>query len=208
VPENLDTPEKIKASCSKVAEGLIHFGATWRRSFAKSWNTDLGVGMGDQAPYVGPVWDSTRALERTWPLYKGPQSLPDPSDDIFPPFVRLEATLAILTQFGPGRGQFRLTSACTVDQTEVAVSDLDSLVDPNLGKERWMKIDREWVQYEARDVDYQRGIVRVRRGMRGTKKEAHPSGAWCYVGTPSTLPMRLPMFHDKWVVEKDKEFGR
>ena len=203
LPESLDTPAKIKASCTKIADGLVHFGATWRRVFAENWDTELGIGLGEKAPYVGPIWDSTRALDKDWPLHKGPQSLGDPSDDIFPAFVRLEATLAALTQFGPGRGELRLQEGCTVDQTEIVVGNTDLLMQPNLGKERWIKIDREWMQYEVRDVDYTTGKVRVRRGMRGTKKEPHSAGDWCYIGTVSTLEMRLPMFRDTYVLREE-----
>ncbi|MDF1701802.1 MAG: prepilin-type N-terminal cleavage/methylation domain-containing protein [Planctomycetota bacterium] len=204
IPENLDSPAKIKAACSPVAKGLLHFGATWRRVFAKSWEIDLSVGMGEQAPYVGPAWDSTRALDKTWALHKGPQSLVDPSDDVFPAFVRLEATLAQVTQFGPGRGEFTLREGCGSDDTVLKVGDTDILMQPNRGKIRWLKVDAEWMQYELRDVDYAKGQVRVRRGMRGTKKVAHETGAWCYVGTASELQMRLPVFRDGYVLREER----
>jgi prepilin-type N-terminal cleavage/methylation domain-containing protein len=201
VPEHLDTAAKIRAACSKVAGGLLHFGATWRRVFATSWETDLGVGQGPTAPYVGPIWDSTCALEKNWPLYRGPQSLGDPSDDVFPAFVRLEVTLAAEGAFGAGKGEFSLIEAITRDQTLLRVDNLDALVQPHLGATRWMKVDHEWVQYDLNGVDYAAGSVRVRRGMRGTRKVPHEAGAWCYVGTPSTLEMGL-LFHDRTVLRE------
>ena len=202
VPENLDTPAKIKAACRPVAEGLLHFGATWRRVFATSWDEELGLGLGANAPYVGPIWDSTRALEREWPLHKGPHSLVDPSDDIFPPFVRLEATLAQVTQFGPGRGEFTLQEGVGADAVILKVADTDTLMQPNLGTVRWLKVDAEWMSYELRDVNFSKGEVRVRRGRRGTKAVPHESGAWCYVGTPAALQMRLPVFRDDYVLRE------
>ena len=33
--------------------------------------------------------------------------------------------------------------------------------------------------------------------MRGTKKSAHSSGAWIYVGQPNDLEIRLPVFRDR-----------
>jgi prepilin-type N-terminal cleavage/methylation domain-containing protein len=202
MPENFDTPAEIKAACRPIAEGLLHFGARWRRVFAKSWELNLAIGYGERAPYVGPVWDSTRALEQSWSLHKGPDSLGDPSDDIFPPFVRLEATLAINSPFGPGRGEFSLREGCSADETMLNVGNTDLLLQPSLGKDRWMKVDNEWMHYEVRDVDYAKGRIRVRRAMRGTKKVAHDASAWCYVGTPATLEMRLPVFHDGFVVRE------
>lgn len=202
-PANLDTPAKIAAACRPVARGLIHFGATWRRAFATGWDTELGVGLGEQAPYVGPLWDSSRAFEKAWPLFKGPESLVDPSDDLFPPFVRLEATLAEVTQSGPGRGEFTLRAACTADDTILKVGDVDILMQPNRGKERWLKVDSEWMSYTLRDVNYQKREVRVRRGMRGTKKDTHEAGAWCYVGTPAMLQMRLPVSREPEFVVRE-----
>ena len=204
VPENLDTPDKIKAACSPVAKGLLHFGATWRRVFADSWEEELGVGLGEQAPYVGGTWDSTRGLEKTWPLYKGPESLSDPSDDVFPPFVRLEATLAQVSQFGAGRGEFTLTEGAGADSQVLKISDPDILLRPNLGKIRWIKVGGEWMSYELRDVNYGKREVRVRRGRRGTQKVAHENGAWCYVGTPANLQMRLPVFRDGYVLREER----
>ena len=199
VPENLDTVEKIKASCRLVAEGLVHFGARWRRAFATDWDLEQGIGLGETAPYVGPIWDSTRALDKEWGLHRGPQSLGDPSDDIFPAFVRLEATLAAPSQFGHGRGEMRLMEDIPANATEIVISDPDLLLGLDMGKERWLKVNGEWMQYGTRDVDYQRRKVRVRRGMRGTTKTAHASGSWVYVGLPNSLEVRLPVFRDRTI---------
>jgi hypothetical protein len=187
-----------------VATGLLHFGATWRRVFATDWDRELGVGLGERAPYVGPVWDSTRALEKEWPLYRGPQSLADPSDDIFPAFVTLQATFAPTGAFGAGRGDLRLATGLDAEQNMVRVSETDTLLQPNLGVERWLKIDGEWMSFEVRDVNWDRREVRVRRGRRGTKKTTHDAGAWVYVGAPSALQMRLPVYRDHYVVKEAK----
>ena len=206
-PENFDERDEILKACRPVARGLLHFGTTWRRSFATSWDTELGVGLGDAAPYVGPDWDSTRALLKGWPLNRGLQSLPDPSDDIFPAFVMLEATFAVPTQFGMGRGELRLTEMVPADAMRLKVDDTDKLMQPNLGNQRWLKVGAEWMAYELGDVDWEKGEVRVRRGQRGTQKMAHESGAWVYVGAPSQLQMRLPVFRDQYVL-RDEEMPR
>jgi len=65
------------------------------------------------------------------------------------------------------------------------------------GKDRWIKIDSEWMHYRITDVDHIKRMVRVRRGMRGTKKSSHSSGAWVYVGQPNSLEIRLPVFRDR-----------
>ena len=198
LPENLDSPEKIKTACRLVAEGLVHFGAIWRRAFAKDWGYEEGIGLGETAGYVGPRWDSTRALDKEWSLFRSRTSLGDPSDDIFPAFVRLEATLAPpSSQFGHGPGEMMLTRTLSTDTTDVEISDPDVVMALNLGKERWLKIDAEWMQYDRADVDYEKRTVRVRRGMRGTTKTSHASGAWVYVGMPNDLQMRLPVFRDR-----------
>lgn len=197
IPENLDTAAKIRKSCRLIAEGLVHFGAVWRRSFATDWVDEQGVGLGETAAYVGPVWDSTRALDKEWGLFRGKESLNDPSDDIFPAFVRLEATLVTPSQFGHGRGELTLMGDLGTDTVEVPVSEADTLLGLDRGKDRWLKIDGEWMHFEIRDVRHVKRIVRVRRGMRGTKKSAHSSGAWIYVGQPNELEIRLPVFRDR-----------
>jgi len=203
-PEHFDERDEILKACRPVARGLIHFGATWRRSIATSWDTELGVGLGELAPYVGPDWDSTRALIKGWPLDHGPQSLSDPSDDIFPAFVMLEATFAAPTQFGMGRGELRLTDMVPADEMRLKVDDPDKLMQPNLGRQRWLKVDAEWMAYELGDVDWEKKEVRVRRGQRGTQKMGHESGAWIYVGAPSQLQMRLPVYRDVYVLREEQ----
>ncbi len=199
VPENLDTPAKIKKACRPVAEGLLHFGALWRRVFATSWDESFSAGVGETSPYVGRTWDSTRALDKEWPLHRGKESLTDPSDDIFPAFVMLEATLANATQFGPGRGEFRLREPVAPDAVRIKVTNTDPLLVTNLGKQRFIKIGSEWLEYTLNDVDYTKNEVRVRRGRRGTKATAHQADSWCYVGLPAKLEIRLPVYRDHFV---------
>lgn len=202
-PANFDTPDEIRKACRPVAEGLLHFGALWRRVFATDWEAGLGVGLGETSPYVGPVWDSSRGVDKDWVFFKGKESLADPSDDMFPRFVRLEATLVDATQFGPGRGEFRLTDPLAADAVKILVTDTDPLLQPNLGKERWLKVGTEWMGYDVRDVDWEKKEVRVRRGQRGTKALSHPVDAWGYVGQPSTLEIEMPVFRDRFVREKE-----
>lgn len=197
IPENLDSPAKIKKACRLVAEGLVHFGAVWRRTFATSWDLEEGIGLGETSPYVGPVWDSTRALDKEWPLFRGEASLSDPSDDIFPAFVRLESTLVTPSQFGHGRGELTLLGDLGTGTIEIPVNETDTLLGLDFGKDRWLKIDAEWMRYGVTDVDHIKRVVRVRRGMRGTKKTGHSSGAWIYVGQPSNLEVKMPVPRDR-----------
>ncbi len=90
------------------------------------------------------------------------------------------------------------------DTVEVPVNETDTLLGLDFGKDRWLKIDGEWMSYELRDVDWEKKEVRVRRGRRGTKKTTHESGAWVYVGAPSTLQMRLPVYRDQYVLREGR----
>lgn len=202
-PANLDTPAEIKKACTPVAEGLLHFGAVWRRVFATDWETSLSTGVGETSAYVGRMWDSTRALDKDWPLHRGKESLPDPSDDIFPAFVKLEATLAGSSQFGPGRGELRLRENVPADALRIKVTDTDPLLATNLGKRRFLKIGSEWMEYSLADVDYIKNEVRVRRARRGTKAAVHVADSWCYVGLPAHLEVRLPVYRDRFVKRKE-----
>lgn len=210
VPENLDSIEKIKKACRPVAQGLLHFGVTWRRIFATSWEEDvLRQGTnGELTKYVGPHWDSTRGADAKWALFAGKQSLVDPSDDVFPSFARLEVALASPTAFGYGRGDTRLTASIGKDQREIQIENPDDLVQPGLGRDRYLKIGTEWMRYRSEYVNYEKRSVRVERGVRGTKAVDHPVDDWVYVGLPASTEMRMPVYKDRFTLPKEERGGR
>ena len=63
-PASFDTLAELRSRFERKHEGVLHFAVTWRRAGVKDWNAGTDRGGGDDTPYVGPVWDSTRALDR------------------------------------------------------------------------------------------------------------------------------------------------
>lgn len=207
-PRNFNTREKIAAACRVREKGLLHFGVTWRRVFATSW--DAGGALGDSSetvPYVGPAWDSTRAFnlakeDPNWraPLMLGPSSLPDPSDDIFPAFVRIEVALAARGKYSDTRGDVDLMVGLGESDTRLTVSDPDRLLGSDLGTTRYLKIGTEWLEYDVGGVDPITREIRVRRGVRGTKALAHRAGAKVFAGDSARTELRLPVYRDRYAV--------
>lgn len=204
-PSNFDTLVEIRKICRPMAEGVLHFGATWRRVFATSWELETSpIGRaGGATRYVGPQWDSTRGADKTWALFAGKQSLVDPSDDVFPAFVRLEITLASAGSLGYGQGELSLREAVDDSTGLLSIDDPDILLRPGLGKDRWLKVEGEWMSYSTSGVDYAKKKVRVQRGQRGTKKQSHSSGSWVHVGESSQREMRLPVYRDRFTLPKE-----
>ncbi len=197
IPENLDTIEEIKERCTLVARGLLYFNVTWRRIHATSWEEDA-TAVGQDAPYVGSIWDSTRAIDKTFPLYAGADSLVDPSDDVFPGFVRLQLSLSPGGNAGYGKGELTLESGIGPDDTELSVSDPQKLLQGR-GNERYLKIGTEWMSYGPRDVNTQKKTVRVDRGARGTTKQSHDAG-WIHVGMDAAQEIKMPVYRDSYTV--------
>ncbi len=194
-PKNLDSREQIHERCSAVATGVLYLGATWRRVFARSWEPTSGPVRETEA-YVGPIWDSTRGLDRQFPLFAGPESLGDPSDDVFPAWVRLETTLVAPTALGLGRGDTALVDDIARDATAITVEDALPLVGPG-PDERWLKVDGEWMRYRPLRVDLALGKIPVERGQRGTPAMDHDAASQVYVGLSTSATVKL-LFHDRF----------
>ena len=189
-PANVDTIREIRERCRPIAKGILHFGIVWRRVFATGWEETRGK-VGEREPYVGRIWDSTRALDKQFALFKDLLSLGDPSDDIFPAWARLEITLMGPTTLGLGRGETSLADGINADERTITVLHPARLTGPG-PDDRYLKIDGEWMSYQVSKVDGITGkIVGVQRGLRNTKKSSHTDGADVYVGLGSRRDVRL-----------------
>jgi hypothetical protein len=196
-PSSFDSLLELDARFEERHRGVLHFGATWRRAGVASWEAGTERGSGDETPYVGPAWDSTRALDKAWPLHRGADSLGDPSDDLFPQFVRLEATLAPPALGGYKRGQTVLTEALGPDSNRLMLEDLDAVLGPG-PQRRFLKIGTEWLAYDVTRIDpVARALLLVERGERSSVKASHELGAQVWVGQPATEVVTLPVWRDK-----------
>lgn len=206
-PASFDSLAEIDARFEERHRGVLHFGVTWRRAGLGSWEEGTDRGSGDDTPYVGPVWDSTRALDKTWPLHRRADSLGDPSDDLFPQFVRLEATLAPPALGGYRRGQTTLVEAIAPDSNRLLVENLDALLGPG-PQQRFLKIDTEWLAFDATRIDpVARALLLVERGARSSVRAMHDVGAQIWVGQPASEVVSLPVWRDRTYRRSDGRRG-
>lgn len=194
-PENLDTLEKVRRRCRKITQGVLHFGITWRRVFAENWDPTSGR-VGETEPFVGPIWDSTRALDKTFALYKDETSLGDPSDDIFPAWARLQITLAAPSAVGYKRGETYLADSVGAEVQTIRVANARAITAPG-PNDRYLKVDGEWMRYRVSGVNAALGSVRVERGVRNTLAAPHDAEADVYVGLGESRDLRL-LFRDRY----------
>lgn len=195
-PANFDTLTKIRQRFDLRHQGLLYLGVTWRRANASSWDAAAGRGAGSDLPYVGPVWDSTRGYDKDWPLFREAASVRDPSDDLFPQYVRLEATIAAAGISGYGRGDTRLVSPIGADDTALEVESVTALLGPG-PDDALLKVGMEWMGYRKSRVDADKRKVPVERAQRGSAKGAADAGADVYAGQTVRTVMPLPVWRDQ-----------
>jgi prepilin-type N-terminal cleavage/methylation domain-containing protein len=202
-PTHFDSLAEVRTVARPIMTGVLHFGALWRRSFATDWNETGPIALGDEtAPYVGPEWDSTRGFDRAFALHVGETSRGDPSDDIFPAFVRLELTLQGEGTFGFTRGDVLLTKPVAADDYLIYPAEVDSFFSLSLGTgSLWLKVGTEWMSYDRTSIDVASRSIRVQRGKRDTKAQAHGAPAWVHLGTPVQTELRLT-FRDRFAVRR------
>ena len=197
VPVNLDSVQKIHTAGRPVLDGVIHFGVTFRNVFATSWTDGAGAGkVQDGSPYVGPIWDSTRATDPKFPMHKGKESLADVKDDVFPAMARIDLTLAIEGPYGFNRGEALVAAPVTIDDRRVALTDVEPLFRPG-PLERFIKVDSEWMSVNAEATDFDEKRVTVGRGKRLTKAVEHRVDEPVYFGYPVTTDVTL-LFKDRY----------
>jgi len=146
---------------------------------------------------LSPTWDSTRGLlpvgqkADQFFLARGPDSLLDPIDDVFPRRVRV--TL-VLDRVGNDAATGELARAIGPQDSTIAVDDTRFAPggDP---AERFIKIGDEWIQWSARDA---RGFVAERRGARGTRPQSHPAGTTVRAGATLVREYDIPSFREDW----------
>lgn len=200
-PANFDSLAKIRAAGRPIHEGLLYFGVTFRNVFSRSWLDGAGTGKAeDGTPYVGTVWDSTRALDKTFAFYRGPDSLEDVRDDVFPAMAHVDITLAIEGPFGFGRGETLLSKAASADEKKVVIDTIDYLFRPG-PTERWLKVDTEWMSTTTGNVDVADRSVVVARAGRGTTAQEHQVSEPVYFG--ATVSADVPLvFKDRYARRK------
>jgi hypothetical protein len=199
-PRAFDSLGKIRVLGRVVQRGVLDFRITWRNVFAQSW-ADGAVRAGrvqDGEPYVGEVWDSTRALDDKCPLYRSKDSVGDVRDDVSPCRARIEMTLVTPGPFGFGRGDtITAETVAGSDEKNVVLDDVRPLLRAGPA-DRWLKVGGEWMSTSIDAVNPETRRAVVRRGQRGTTAREHASGTPVYVGVEVGTDVPL-VYKDKYV---------
>lgn len=146
---------------------------------------------------LSPVWDSTRGIfpkgtaEGQFFLGRGPASLADPVDDVFP--SRIRVTL-VVDRVGKDASTAELTRTIGPEDTTIPCDNTRFAPggDP-AGK--FIKIGREWIQWATKDS---RGFMVEKRGARGTRREAHESGSTVRAGSTMVREYPVPVHREDW----------
>jgi hypothetical protein len=173
-----------------LVDDLLWFELRFWSQRTRSWTaTD------DTGPEV--VWDSARAgwLSDTAfpPVFRfdrGPQSLLDPTDDVWPHAIRVAMVVASEERRPP---EGLLARELEVDATALFLVNGERF--PGASDGGFVKVEGEWIQYAERRGDE---LMALKRGQRGTRARAHESGARCRVGRLVEFTVPLPFGKDDW----------
>lgn len=188
-PELPEMRERMLQGATVLADQVLYFGIDFWAPGTTHW---------DQAPDAmgrssRPMWDSTRGLipsdDPGFPFGRGPESLLDGSDDMFP--VRVRLTLVLDEAAGPAAGGTlaepvgpetqRIELASTGFLREQAAPDA-------------VLVDGEWMRVTGMDGR----ALRVERGIRGTQAVGHQDGARVRAGTTFERVLELPAARESW----------
>ena len=188
-PSDELSAELVEQLTEPVLSGLLHVEfALWSQN-TRGWDADPG-----QGPEL--AWDSARAgwlLDPEGPtpgfsLDLGPQSLTDPTDDVYPRWVRI--TLVI------GRSQRQPAEAILAQSLDERAVRLRVVNPDRLRQEGgFVKVGAEWIAYTGLQGNELTGL---RRGQRGTAALAHRSGAPVRVGRTVRFALRLHHGRESW----------
>ena len=160
-----------------LAENVLWFGV----SFIDDSVNDAALGPDDGGALV--LWDSTRGILPIGEGYsgfrhaRGPASLVDPDDDVFPDAVRLAVVVAPPPDEGPSAA---ITDEVPAAGGTVRVELQDGRYLAKLGAGPLeMKLGHEWIAATTTDGAT---LTIVKRGLHGTSATLHPAGSRILTG--------------------------
>lgn len=178
-------PAFVQRFTDVVATGLLHVELALWSQFTRSWTAEPG-GQGPEY-----CWDSARAgtllagsdARERFSLDRGPDSLRDARDDVFPRWVRVTLVVARGPQHAPDAF---LTAPLGESDAAASVSRTDLL--PGDGESPFVKIGAEWVRFGGVGSG---GLHGLKRGQRGTRARAHAVGTGVLAGRELHVFVRL-----------------
>lgn len=186
VPGSPELPAALVQHASTLlVEDLLHFELRFWGPDSTVWSRDTEV-----------VWDSARAGWLTggdgpgFRLDRGPESLQDATDDVFPRAMQVLLVVGRDPQQPPDGFLARQLAA---DDRVLLLLDGDRFEGPADGG--FVKVGPEWIHYQAQSGDELRGLE---RGRRGTSVGVHPEGTKVRTGRTVQFTMPMPYGKDGW----------
>ncbi|MHC4821900.1 MAG: PulJ/GspJ family protein [Planctomycetota bacterium] len=197
--------EAKKAGLRPVLNGVLHLSFHFWSRHTRPGDAELvknGAIKDDIPPELGGgglsrTWDSTRGIlplgarPDQFFLAKGSESLAYPTDDVFPRRIRV---VMVVDRIGIDANTGELTRDLGPDDTTIHVdtTKFAPSIDP---VSRFIKIGNEWIQWSDRDG---KTFTVEKRGVRGTKRGAHPSGDLVRAGATLVREYDIPAFREDW----------
>lgn len=191
VPGGPELPGPIVERNTRVLlDGLLHVEWQFWSQRTTAWRSEAGQG-------AEIVWDSARAgwmLDSdAGPVFSmdlGPESLSDPTDDVYPHAIRCVLVV--------GQEMSRAPEGMLADELDHSANVLrllnpDRFPGPDDGG--YVKVGPEWMRYGSRSGGELRGLV---RGLRGTKARVHLRGTGVRVGRTVDFTIPLAFARDDW----------
>lgn len=181
--------ERMLKGAIVLADQVLYFGVACWAPGTTHWDKPPDA-TGVAAPVV---WDSTRGLlppeDPGFPFGRGPASLLDGSDDLFPRRVRL--TLVLDDSAGDTAGG-ALAEAVSAESKRIVLASTTFLreqaaPDHVLVEGEWMKV-----------TDLDGRTLSVVRGVRGTTAVSHADGAKVRAGATFERVLELPAARENW----------
>ncbi|MFT7463239.1 MAG: prepilin-type N-terminal cleavage/methylation domain-containing protein [Pseudohongiellaceae bacterium] len=172
--ELVDPDGRLSGGGVRLVDGVLHFAVRCWAPDTTAWAVPLGA----EGASALAVWDSTRGVravgDAAFPYGRGPDSLLDGHDDLFPPAVRLELVLAPPSDNDVAPAS--LTQELSADETRLRLPS--GLANSEDRSPNFLWIDGEWLGVLSQEGD----MVTVKRGQRGTLAVSHSRGAAMRVG--------------------------
>ncbi|MEI6128741.1 MAG: type II secretion system protein [Planctomycetota bacterium] len=177
-------------STEVLVDDVLHFELRFW-----SQNTQSFDDNGDKGPER--VWDSARAgwlsdtaMPPVFRLDRDPQSLDNPTDDVYPHAIRVIIVVASDERQTPDG---LLARELEVDAQSLLLLNGERF--PGATDGGFVKVEGEWLRYAQRIGDELTGL---HRGQRGTRAVMHAPAARCRVGRTVEFTVSLAHAKDNW----------
>ncbi|MEK7467497.1 MAG: prepilin-type N-terminal cleavage/methylation domain-containing protein [Planctomycetota bacterium] len=179
--EPFERTDWIAQNVQLLSDGVIYLGLRFWSQKTMTWNPTGG----EPGPELR--WDSTRCRDTEFSMKRAAMVANDPLDDILP--HRVEITLTLERPLGSGQAVSKLNA--DIDKNSGTLSaDLLRGFPEGPG---FVKIEDEWMSYETKSSG---ALTGVKRGLRGTTRATHKSGARLRWGETFTTVVGVPAFKD------------